>query len=84
MGWIKDAKADMIAKAANRARAEGRAVFLARINNPAADSQASGPMSGVAEQIEAVEAQGWVLQQMSYCQDKRGNPEGYYLFRPRR
>jgi hypothetical protein len=34
-----------------------------------------------AEIIEAVEASGWRLDQMSYTPDRRGNPEGYYLFR---
>ncbi|MEU3457214.1 hypothetical protein ABZ671_26960 [Micromonospora sp. NPDC006766] len=84
MGWIKDAKANAIAQEAARAREEGRTVFVARINNPATGHVMSGSVAGVAEQIEAVEAQGWLLHQMSYCQDKRGGVEGYYLFRPRR
>lgn len=85
MGFVKDNKVSMIGRHAQRAIEEGRTVFVARINNPVGDGGGfSGPVSAVAEQIEAVEAQGWWLQNMSYCQDRSGrNVEGYYLFRRR-
>lgn len=83
MGLIKDVRATNIGQDAARARAEGRYVFLCRIVNPVGDRVGfSGSVSGVAEQIEAVEGAGWALSQMSYVDDKRG-VAGYYLFRRR-
>ncbi len=83
MGFLKDVKVNTITHHAQRALEEGRYVFLARINNPVGDVHfASGPVSGVAEQIEAIERVGWSLQQMSYVQGK-GHIEGFYLFRRR-
>ncbi|HEX5995974.1 MAG TPA: hypothetical protein VFY84_12600 [Jiangellales bacterium] len=83
MSWVKDAKAQSVAKEAQRAVSEGRYVFVCRINNPALSHQMSGSVSGVAEQIEAIEQAGWWLHHMSYAQDKKGGVEGYYLFRRR-
>jgi len=83
MGFLKDVKVNTITQHAERALAEGRFVFLARINVPVGDLTGfSGPVSGVAEQIEAVERTGWALQQMSYIQGK-GHIQGFYLFRRR-
>lgn len=83
MGFLKDVKVSTISQHAQRALEEGRYVFLARINNPVGDVHfSSGPVSGVAEQIEAIERVGWALQQMSYVQGK-GHIEGFYLFRRR-
>lgn len=81
MAWVKDTKVAVITKHAERAIQEGRVVFLARINVGMTDAGMSGPVTGAAEQIEAVEAVGWRLDQMSYAQDKGGKPEGYFLFR---
>ena len=61
MGWIKDAKAEAISKEAQRALDEGRTVFVCRVNQGSLQSNYSGSLSGVAEQIEAVEALGWKL-----------------------
>jgi len=83
MSLIKDAKAATLAREAQRAIEEGRWVFICRINNPALSHQMSGSVSGVAEQIEAVERCGWWLHHMSYTQDKKGGVEGYFLFRRR-
>lgn len=82
MGFLKDVKTDKIAGEAQRAIQEGRSVFLCRINVGMTDAGGSGTVGGgAAEIIESVEGIGWRLDQMSYTQDKKGSPEGYYLFR---
>jgi hypothetical protein len=82
VGFIRDAKVQMVVKDAQRAFGEGRRVFLCRINVPMSrDAGFSGSVADGSEMIEAVEASGWRLDQMSYTPDRRGNPEGYYLFR---
>jgi hypothetical protein len=82
MGLIKDAKVNKISAEASRAIQEGRSVFLCRINVGMTDSGMSGTVGGgAAEIIESVESLGWRLDQMSYTTDRKGAPEGYYLFR---
>lgn len=82
MGFIKDVKTNKIGGEAHRAIQEGRSVFLCRINVGMTDAGASGTVGGgAAEIIESIEALGWRLDQMSYCNDAKGKPEGYYLFR---
>jgi hypothetical protein len=64
VGFLTDAKAQQAAKHATRAATEGRTVFVLLVNVPklAAEGQ---PVSGVAEQVEAVEAAGWRLHSLS-------------------
>lgn len=83
MGWVKDAKATAIGKEAARAVSEGRRVFVCRINQPIANSGFSGSLSGMAEQIEAIEAEGWSLDQSSFSHDHKGHPSGFFVFRRR-
>ena len=64
MGWMKDAKAELAAKHAKRAAEEGHKVLVFLINVPSSAVQGT-PVSGVAEQIEAVEDQGWALASLS-------------------
>jgi hypothetical protein len=81
VGFIDRVKQSKIGGEAERAVQEGRTVFLARINVGVTDAGASGTVTGAAEIIESIEAVGWRLDQMSYAQDRKGSPEGYYLFR---
>ena len=81
MGIFKDMKAESIGKEAARATEEGRRVFIARINVGVTHHNLSGSVPGLAEQIEAVEAAGWQLDQMSWTRDAKDKPEGYFLFR---
>jgi hypothetical protein len=83
MGFIDRVKSGKIAGEALRAVEEGRSVFVARINVGMTDAGMSGSVTGAAEIIEAVESVGWRLDRMSYTTDKKGSPEGYYLFRRR-
>lgn len=81
MGWIKDAKADAIKQHAQRAIEENHFVFVCRVNQGALQSNWSGPLSGVAEQIEAVEALGWQLDQASFSHDHKDHASAFLIFR---
>lgn len=81
MGIISSAKTQAMANDAQKRRTGGHRVFFARINFPATHHAMSGGIDDFADQIEAVEAQGWRLDQMSMGEDKKGRPEGYFLFR---
>ncbi|WP_330342354.1 hypothetical protein [Streptomyces sp. NBC_00557] len=81
MGWIKDAKANMIKEHAQRAVTEGRTVFVCRVNQGVLQSNFSGPLSGVAEQIEAVEELGWQLDQASFSHDHKDHASAFLTFR---
>lgn len=65
MGFMKDAKAQMVSKEAARALGEGRSVFVARLEGGALSRNVSGTVSGVAEMIESIEAEGWRLEHLS-------------------
>lgn len=83
MGFIKDAKAQNLAKEAERARAEGRSVFTPKLNAPSTAHGFNGSVSGWAEMIEAVEEAGWAMYHWSVSVDEKGRPEAFPLFRPR-
>jgi hypothetical protein len=77
MSW-KDAKAEQTAKHATRALEEGRQILVFSLNLPAGMPEGA-PISGVAEQIEAIEAVGWRFYQM-FSGEKRTMVA---VFRPR-
>lgn len=82
MGFIKDAKASTMAGHAKRAMDEGHTVFVVRIQAAwSTANRLSGPMEDTAEQVEAIERQGWVMDRVSYVMRKDDKPEGIYLFR---
>jgi hypothetical protein len=81
MGFIKQAKTDVVGKEAARAIQEGRTVFTPKLNTPAMRLGFSGSIGGWAEMIEAVEACGWVLAHWAVAHDSQGRPEAYPLFR---
>jgi hypothetical protein len=81
MGFVKQAKQNMVATEAQRALAEGRRYYTPRLNTPMTHGGISGSIPGWAEMIEAVEACGWVLAEWSVACDEKGRPEAYPLFR---
>lgn len=83
MAIVKKMKADELAREAQRARSEGRSVFVAKLNTPWTQHGLSGSIAGWAEMIEAVESCGWVLAEWSVAHDSKGRPEAYPLFRRR-
>lgn len=83
MGFVKDAKAEVLAKEARRAYEEGRTAFAPRLNAPATGHGMTGSVSGWAEMIEAIEAAGWAMYFWSVAVDDKGRAEAYPLFRRR-
>ena len=83
MGWIKDAKADMLRQEAERAVQQGRTIFAAMLNTPMTQHYLSGSVAGWAEMIESVERAGWRLTDWSVAMDNQGRPQAYPLFRRR-
>jgi hypothetical protein len=87
MGFIKQAKADVMAADAARARKEGRRVFVAQFRGGMFHTgDLSRPVQDVAEMIEGVESAGWRLDKMSSFESPgvggKGNPTIVALFRP--
>lgn len=81
MGFVKQAKQNMVTTEAQRALEEGRRYYTPKLNTGSLQSGTSGSISGGAEMIEAVEACGWHLTDWSVACDERGRPEAYPLFR---
>ncbi|WP_326709621.1 hypothetical protein OG758_09825 [Streptomyces sp. NBC_01474] len=69
--FIKNAKAQGATDEARKAYAEGRAVLVYKIIEASGGSiDYTGPMTGVGEQIEAIEAEGWALANMATGESK--------------
>ena len=82
MGFVREVKANVAKDHATRALREGRSVLLYRQNVPATASSLSGPVAGVAEVVEAIEAQGWRLVDMAFDGSQNKNGAVMLLFRP--
>jgi len=66
MGFIKQVKGDSMANDARRAVAEGHSVFVAQFRGAVSHSPSlSRPIQGIAEMIEAVEGEGWRVDQFT-------------------
>lgn len=84
MGFVKAAKQESARRDAQRAHAEGRTVFVARYWDEVAMYQGTGSVSGAAEAIESVEAEGWQLANFSYSWvPSKNRGLTVMLFRPR-
>lgn len=83
MGWVKDAKQDMLVKEAERAIEEGRTIFAPMLNTGMTQHKLSGSVAGWAEMIEGIEMCGWVMVNWSVAADDKGRPQAYPLFRRR-
>ncbi|MFD8422682.1 hypothetical protein [Streptomyces sp. NPDC059466] len=69
--FIKNVKVQGAADEARKAHAEGRSVLVYKIIEAGGGSHDfTGPMTGVGEQIEAIEAEGWALADMATAQSK--------------
>jgi hypothetical protein len=78
----KAAKAGAAAEHAARSFQEGHGLFVYRVKAKLLDIGMSGPVPQFAEQIEAIEHQGWMLDRMTFVGDER-TPAGFLLFRRR-
>ncbi len=82
MGFVKQAKAQSMARDAQRALSEGHQVFVVQIRGAIGHSPVlSRPIQDVAEQIEAIEAVGWRLSEFTSVPFKN-NMTTVCLFRP--
>ncbi|MEW2424851.1 hypothetical protein ACIQPS_08985 [Streptomyces sp. NPDC091290] len=70
MGFINDAKAQTAGSEARKARERGQKVLVYKFIEANLNSKATAPMSGMADQIQAVEDQGWRLDQMAAAEGK--------------
>lgn len=70
MGFINNAKASTARDEARKARESGQRVLVYKFIEANKNSLATAPMSGIAEQIEAVEAEGWQLYNMAAGEGK--------------
>ncbi|MET9876564.1 hypothetical protein ABZZ36_18345 [Actinacidiphila glaucinigra] len=85
MGFINDAKANVAADAAKKARATGQRILVYKFIEANTSSKSTAPMKGMAEQIEAIEAEGWTLYNMAAAEGKAMTGERVALvclFRP--
>ena len=71
MGFVKTMKVNTGSADAARAAAEGHSVFVFKFDMPNVNSAVTSTVSGAAETIEAIEAQGWTLAQMAVHPDVR-------------
>ncbi|MBM0230080.1 MULTISPECIES: hypothetical protein [Micromonospora] len=70
MGWINNAKANEAGKHARESLAKGNHILVYKIIEATTNSRVTAPMSGVAEQIQAIEAEGWMLANMAAAEGK--------------
>ncbi|WP_394437716.1 hypothetical protein [Streptomyces sp. SGAir0957] len=70
MGWINKSKGDEAARAAQHAIESGNTVLVYKFIEANTNSMATGPMTGMAEQIQSVEELGWTLDTMTAAEGK--------------
>lgn len=70
MGFMNDAKAQEAGKRAREAYTKGDYVLVYKFIEANTNSKATAPMTGIADQIQAVESQGWMLQNMAAAEGK--------------
>jgi hypothetical protein len=81
MGFMKNAKINAVRADAEKAYADGRAVFTSRLNFPTTMHGMSGEIPDWSLMVECIEAAGWQLSEWSVAMDREGRPEAYPLFR---
>ncbi|MEU6279495.1 hypothetical protein [Streptomyces sp. NPDC047028] len=70
MGFINNAKANMATDEARKAYANGQHVLVYKFIEANKTSSTTAPMTGIGEQIQAVEAEGWALANMAAAESK--------------
>ncbi|MBN0043110.1 hypothetical protein JS756_03065 [Streptomyces actuosus] len=67
---MNDAKANTAGTEARKARERGQTLLVYKFIEANTNSRATAPMTGIAEQISAVEEQGWRLDHMAAAEGK--------------
>ncbi len=70
MGFINNAKANTAGAEARKARENGQKVLVYKFIEANKNSLATAPMAGIADQIEAIEAEGWQMYNMAAGEGK--------------
>lgn len=70
MGFINDAKAQEAGKRAREAYDNGDYVLVYKFIEANTNSKATAPMTGMSNQIQAVESNGWALSNMAAAEGK--------------
>ncbi|MFD9782226.1 hypothetical protein ACFWZS_34650 [[Kitasatospora] papulosa] len=70
MGFMNDAKAQEAGRRAHEAYIKGDYVLVYKFIEANTNSKATAPMTGIADQIQAVESAGWMLQNMAAAEGK--------------
>ena len=70
MGFLNDNKAAEAGKRAREARDNGDAVLVYKFIEAITNSKVTAPMTGMSNQIQAVEAEGWALVNMASAEGK--------------
>jgi hypothetical protein len=70
MGFMNDAKAQEAGKRARQAYESGDQVLVYKFIEATTNSKATAPMTGIADQLQAVEAAGWTLANMAAAEGK--------------
>lgn len=70
MGIINKAKAESAEQSAQHAIERGRTVFVMKFLEANTNSMATGPMTGLNDQIEAIEDLGWRLEHLAVGEGK--------------
>ncbi|MFG2109831.1 hypothetical protein [Micromonospora chersina] len=70
MGWLNNAKASEAGKHAREAVAKGDTILVYKFIEANTNSRITAPMTGMAEQIQAIEAEGWTLANMAVGEGK--------------
>ncbi|MFD9444961.1 hypothetical protein [Streptomyces sp. NPDC060001] len=70
MGWINDAKANVATDTARKAYEAGKQTLVFKIIEANASHRTTGVMTGVGDQIEGIESQGWTLTNMCAAEGK--------------
>ncbi len=70
MGWINDGKANEAGRCARKAVEDGERILVYKFIEASSGSRTTAPMTGIAGQIESVEAEGWQLANMATAEGK--------------
>ncbi|MEU1421489.1 hypothetical protein [Kitasatospora sp. NPDC005751] len=70
MGLINKAKGSSAGREAAQAYADGAAIFMYKAIEANIKSMTTGSMPGMAEQIQSIEAAGWILHHMAVGEGK--------------
>ena len=81
MGFIKDAKANLMGQEARKAIDAGDQVFTPFFNAPASVGGVSTNVRDWALMVQAIEECGWRLDQWTVAADNKGKAQAYPVFR---